>query len=455
MSSDLGAVEMTGQQEQAVDKVNDWYHNSSGGQVFRLFGYAGTGKTTLARIIVEQLGIRGRGGNYEEYDEESGRWIERPGVPPVLYAAYTGKAAYVLRTKGATGAGTVHSLIYTPVEKARTQLDELRKQFETETDSDQQAILRKKIHLEEIKLAQPGFVLKEDSDLEHASLLVLDEVSMIGEKMAHDLLSFGTRLLVLGDPAQLPPVDGGGYFINHAPNYLLTEIHRSALDSPVTRIATAIRQSPPEDRTLGVSGIDTDSGRWPRLTEDLLLEFDQILVGTNKLRWNLIHKIRALYGLTGPVPLEGDRIIVLANNPEAAVFNGQMFTVAACRPSDTQPDVLHMLVFDDDTQPRMLNVWACGFENLDGEKLAKRNGRSRIVAATFGQAITVHKAQGSQWDNVLVVDESGTFAHIARKENQALGPAAADIEAHITARRWLYTAATRAAERVVIVPRGH
>src|SRR5690606_4459337 len=112
---------------------------------------------------------------------------------------------------------TVHSLIYTPVDKARTHLEELKRQLAQTVDPDEQKILTGKIRLEEIKLEQPGFVLKEDSELEDADLLVLDEVSMVGEKMAHDLLSFGTKLLVLGDPAQLPPVDGGGYFIDHDP----------------------------------------------------------------------------------------------------------------------------------------------------------------------------------------------------------------------------------------------
>ena len=423
-------VEVTDQQAEAVDKVVDWYHD--GDQVFRLFGYAGTGKTTLAQILVDELDLRGK----------------------ALYAAYTGKAAYVLRSKGANGASTVHSLIYTPVDKeeVREELSQLRQELREEGDETRRDDILRRIAAAERKLASPEFVLKEDSDLEYAALLVLDEVSMVGYRMAQDLLSFGTKLLVLGDPAQLPPVDGGGYFINAEPNHLLTEIHRSALDSPVTRLATTVRHARIGDRDYGVTGPDGHSGRTIRLTRDQLLEADQVLVGTNRTRWRLIDQIRSMYGWNTPEPQAGDRIVVLVNNYEAAVFNGQTFTVAMSNPDPKQPDILHMLVYDDEGDYRVLQVWADGFTGIEGEVRAKRNGRSRIVAATFGQVLTVHKSQGSQWESVLVVDESDVFAGMAFREAQKVGNPDAHVERHLAGQRWLYTGITRAAERVVIAP---
>jgi exodeoxyribonuclease-5 len=104
--------------------------------------------------------------------------------------------------------------------------------------------LREEIRREQAKVDSPDWILKDESELEHTQLLVLDEVSMVGERMAKDLISYGCPILCLGDPAQLPPVEGGGYFINHAPDHLLTDIHRSALDSPVTRLATTDPQQP-------------------------------------------------------------------------------------------------------------------------------------------------------------------------------------------------------------------
>ncbi|MBM0274113.1 ATP-dependent DNA helicase [Micromonospora tarensis] len=422
-----GGLEFAPQQTEAIDRISDWYR-AGDQQVFRLFGYAGTGKTTLARHIVEQLGAR-----------------------RVLYAAFTGKAAYVLRGKGCADASTVHSLIYQPVEKVRAHLEQLKQQMRDSDDPTEREELLQEIRREQAKVDSPDWILREESELDGADVLVLDEVSMVGERMARDLLSYNTRILCLGDPAQLPPVDGGGYFINAAPDHLLTEIHRSALDSPVTRMATAIRNSQPGDRGYDVAGRDGESGRFDRLTIDRLLSFDQVLVGRNATRWQAVHLLRALRGLTGG-PQPGDRIICLANSGQAEVFNGQQFDVLDAH-QDARTDRYQLVVRDDTGDERTLSVWASGFRDLEGEKQAKRDGRGTVVAATFAQAITTHKSQGSQWPRVLVVDESSVFYNAAYREHvKELGSAAASIEGHINGRRWLYTAVTRASHQAVIVP---
>lgn len=424
-----GGMEFSPQQQDAIAAVIDWYQHGDG-QVFRLFGYAGTGKTTLARHIVEALGLR-----------------------RVSYAAFTGKAAYVLRTKGCEGASTVHSLIYQPVEKVREHLEKLRAQLLDTTDPAERMELRAEIAREQSKIDSPDWILREESELEFTQLLVLDEVSMVGERMAKDLISYGCKILCLGDPAQLPPVDGGGWFINAAPDYLLTEIHRSALDSPVTRMATAIRGSQPGQRDYGIRGRDGDSGRREQISRDELLAFDQILVGRNATRWQAVHLMRALRGLFGQMPVDGDRIICLANSGDAGVFNGQQFDVLDSRPGD-RPDRYWVTVRDDEGLVRDLTVWAAGFADLEGEKRAKRDGRGSVVAATFAQAITTHKSQGSQWPRVLVIDESSVFYGAAMREaERVMGRDAAAIEGHVNGSRWLYTAVTRAAVQAVIVPR--
>lgn len=417
------------QQTQAVEKISAWYRGDA--QVFRLFGYAGTGKTTLARHIVDQLGIG------------------------ALFTAFTGKAAYVLRTKGCEGATTIHSLIYTPQEKVRIKLDALHKKLDAETDPAERDVIERAIKVETDRLDTPDFILREDSPLDGAPLLVLDEVSMVGTRIAADLLSFNTKLLVLGDPAQLPPVDGGGYFINADPDHLLTEIHRSALDSPVTRLATSVRMSPPGDRTLGMAGMDGDSGRKAAVTRDELAGFDQVLVGTNRTRWQAIHLLRGLQGLAGPTPVPGDRIIGLANSVEADIFNGQQFTVLSIldnQPLPEHADRIRLLVEDDAGHRRPLTTWLAGFTGIEGEKQAKREGRGSVAACTFGQAITCHKSQGSQWGNVLVVDESWIFARAEAQEAQRTGHPDPATAGHVAGQRWLYTSITRAAERVVVIP---
>ncbi len=163
------SVAWSPQQDEALKEAAAWLKRGDR-QVFRLFGFAGTGKTTLARHLAE--GIDG----------------------DVCFGAFTGKAAHVLRQKGCEDAGTIHSLIYRP--RSAKEEDDL------DDDDDDSG---------------PQFAIKRDSQASTASLIVIDECSMVDEDLGKDLLSFGTPVLVLGDPAQLPPVKGGGFFTEAEP----------------------------------------------------------------------------------------------------------------------------------------------------------------------------------------------------------------------------------------------
>ncbi|MBV8428237.1 MAG: AAA family ATPase, partial [Hyphomicrobiales bacterium] len=176
-------------QEAALKAVSAWLDAKRKGQgappIFRLFGYAGTGKTTLARHLAQNV---------------SGK---------VLFAAFTGKAALMMRSKGCSGASTIHSLIY----RARESGEE-----------------------------RPNFELWDDSPAAEAKLIVIDECSMVDAELGRDLLSFGVPLLVLGDPAQLPPIQGGGFFTDARPDAMLTEVHRQAQDDPIVRLSMEVRE---------------------------------------------------------------------------------------------------------------------------------------------------------------------------------------------------------------------
>ncbi|MHA7872284.1 MAG: ATP-dependent DNA helicase, partial [Hyphococcus sp.] len=155
------------EQDNALLAVDRWLQKRDS-QVFRLFGYAGAGKTTLARHIAENAG------------------------GDVAFAAFTGKAAHVMRQKGCAEASTIHALIYRPAS--------------AEEDG------------------EPAFTLRHDAPASKTDLIIIDECSMVDEDLGRDLLSFGKPVLVLGDPAQLPPVKGGGFFTDCAPDFMLTEI---------------------------------------------------------------------------------------------------------------------------------------------------------------------------------------------------------------------------------------
>src|SRR5262249_7282542 len=176
-------MRFTPQQDHALCAAGRWLRED-GAQIFRLFGYAGTGKTTLAKYLAEHVDGR------------------------VLFAAFTGKAAHVMRSKGCNNAGTLHSLIYTC--------------HETEEG--------------------PQFELADRSPLAEAKLLIIDECSMVDVKLGADVLSFGTKVLTLGDPAQLPPPRGAGFFTNAPPDIVLTDVQRQARDNPIVHMATIVRQ---------------------------------------------------------------------------------------------------------------------------------------------------------------------------------------------------------------------
>src|SRR4029079_1949862 len=127
----------------------------------------------------------------------------------VLFAAFTGKAALVMRSKGCEGASTIHSLIYRTLEAG------------AET---------------------PSFELWNDAPASKARLIVIDECSMVDAELGRDLKSFGVPLLVLGDPAQLPPIQGGGFFTDAEPDTMLTEVHRQARDNPIIRLSMDVRE---------------------------------------------------------------------------------------------------------------------------------------------------------------------------------------------------------------------
>ncbi|HEY8595587.1 MAG TPA: AAA family ATPase [Devosiaceae bacterium] len=363
-------VDWSSQQDDALRAVNRWLKDRNGDQVFRLFGWAGTGKSTLARHLAE-------------------------GVETVRFAAFTGKAALVMRKRGCKGAGTIHSLIYSLV-----------------SDKD----------------AEPRFVLDPESPAAKADLIVIDEVSMVDEQLGRDLLSFGTKVLVLGDPFQLPPVQGAGFFTADEPDIMLTEIHRQAADNPIVRMSLDIREGRRLSRgsygeSKVVSRADVDQSE--------VLAADQVLVGRNKTRLDYNNRIRELLGLPAEIPVVGDKVVCLRNNPQKKLLNGQIWTIAEVRRKANKR--LGLVLDPDDAGGRTTQAKVTTHEAFfkGQEETLSWPERRQVDEFTFGYSLTVHKAQGSQWDNVYLFDESYVF----REEAQ----------------RWLYTGITRAAERVTVV----
>jgi exodeoxyribonuclease-5 len=358
------------QQDAALKAVATWL-KAGAPQVFRLFGYAGTGKTTLARHIAENAG------------------------GDVCFAAYTGKAAHVMRARGAKGAGTIHSLIY-------------RSRGEDENG--------------------PTFVLNQDSAAGKAALVVIDECSMVDETIGRDLLSFGTPVLVLGDPAQLPPIAGGGFFTEAEPDVMLTEVHRQAAGDPIVRLSMIVREGGRlEAGAYGESSVIARDAIGP----EVILDADQVLVGRNLTRRNYNTRIRQLLDRDGPVPVAGDILVCLRNDRTRGLLNGSLWRVDDVR-KPRKGLLRYSLTPDDDAPGKRKTLASINPAFFDGtaDALALAE-RRRSDEFDFGYVLTVHKAQGSQWDDVVLFDESFAF-----REHRS---------------RWLYTGITRAASRITIV----
>ena len=362
-------MEWSSQQQAALDRVGDWLRAGEP-QVFRLFGFAGVGKTTLARHIAQ--GAQGE----------------------AVFAAFTGKAALVMRSKGCAGATTIHALIYRA----------------SETDD-----------------GAPRFTLNQDGPASRAGLIVIDECSMVDADLGRDLLSFGKPILVLGDPAQLPPVKGGGFFTEVEPDIMLTEIHRQTKDDPIIRLSAEVRAG--GTLAYGRYG-ESRVIRRNEIEPGAVLAADQVLVGLNRTRRLYNGRMRELLNITAPLPVAGDRLVCLRNDRAKGLINGGLWRVESLQPM--RKDFVRMTVAPEDETGRAsakVAVLRQFFEG--GEQALAYPIRRESDEFDFGYALTVHKAQGSQWDEVMLFDESYAFGEHRN--------------------RWLYTGLTRAARRITIV----
>jgi len=243
-------------------------------------------------------------------------------------------------------------------------------------------------------------------------------------------MSFRVPLLVLGDPAQLPPIQGGGFFTDARPDAMLTEVHRQARDNPIVRLSMDIRAG--KSLAQGQYG-ETQVVRRSGLDPKRVIAADQILVGRNATRRAYNRRLRERRGFAGELPVAGDKLVCLRNNRNKGLFNGSLWLVKE-RPRPRRKIVRMRIKPDEDLgdgADETVKVAVRGecftgqIEELDWME------RKPFDEFDFGYVLTVHKAQGSQWDDVVLFDESDTF-----REN---------------ARRWLYTGVTRAAKRLVVV----
>jgi exodeoxyribonuclease-5 len=421
-------MKLTIDQEKALDAIGRWLKDEDQ-WLFYLGGYAGTGKTTLMHYFINSLP-----------------------EPPVCLAP-TGKAASVLQKRLEKAAvTTIHSALYNPVipdisklESLLNQLDNSRSvmkdrmlsgegDINTKPHTDLlKAIAAEKERLANIKLK---FQNKPCIEIQEGDLVIVDESSMVTDRMLDDLSKLNAKILFVGDPGQLPPVGDKGYFTYTRPDAMLSQVMRQALDNPILALSMKIRNGEKIDKKLQNETVE----RLPKAEYDVqrLTEFDQVLTGTNAMRRKVNRIIRKTRGHEGVMPQNGERLICLKNQYKFGMWliNGiQCVTTDEATTNDNLDWVVSVL-YEGELLDR-LPYYAYPFRaNYDFK--AEQDPwpmRKHLAELDYGYAITVHKSQGSEWDNVCVVDDE---MFIQDKEFR---------------KRWLYTAVTRAKQKLVWLTR--
>ena len=388
---------LTKKQEQGLKLCIEKYIN--GERYCVISGYAGAGKSTLVKVIIQNL----------------------PGVDlekDVVYACFTGKAAQVLLKKGNKNVTTLHKLLYESIPKP-------------------DGTFYRKIKLE------IGY-----------KIVVVDEVSMAPRNLMELLFKHNVFIIALGDPFQLPPVDkdqDNGLLNN--PDIFLDEIMRQSLDSEIIQLSMKIRNYEPIEYFKG-----SDVIIMPKkdLNTGVLKWADQILVGTNATRVAINNQMRDLLG-RGSRPENGDKVICLRNywdnfaDNDDPLVNGtigyidNVYETFNRTPAWAGGDTIKVLYanFISDSNANFGSLQMDEKQILTGERCLNYRAIYRLMSNqrtqhlvpmefTYGYAITGHKSQGSEWDKVLVLEERFPF----EKEEHA---------------RWLYTCVTRASEKLVLV----
>lgn len=364
-------------QMEAVEAVKSWYQSDIK-KPFRINGVAGCGKSTVTASLVDEL--------------DTG----------IVFMAPTGKAASVLRSKGVSAA-TIHSTIY-----------------ESKADMDLKKVI---YHL-------------RDKFSFNNSLFVVDEASMVDEELRRDIEYIGKKVIYVGDSFQLPPV---GSSSNHMElsNFSLTKLHRFAENNPIYTLSHHIRNG--GDMRYGIWGKGVERRvKGALIKPGVLSKYDIVLCGYNTTRTMINNMLRKYYGYKG-ILNPGERVIVSKNNKDKEVANGDMGTIVSVGKETKDVYLIDVEILMDGTV-NSVNM-LLDTHNLYGIDLAKEAKYSKYkfamtleknrVFMDYGYCLTVHKSQGSEYDNVLLIEE----------------PIGDTIE---DKRKWLYTAVTRAKRSLMI-----
>ncbi len=376
--------------------------------VYRVGGYAGTGKTHLLCELRRELNISNKKIN-------------------IAYATFTGKASSVLKTKLLENnalmdndyIGTIHGLIYKP----RFRYD---RKLRTNV-----IIGWKLIHTDEF----------------YYDLIIIDEGSMISYEIWQDIKKFSS-IIIVGDHGQLPPISEKTFSLMTNPNFILKKIHRQSEDNPIIQLSAFVRKHGyiPSNNVWapGVFKIPWGHKKTQEIWNNNKHDENSIVIcGFNMTRCYINDEIRKQMDHKKKLPYPGERIICLRNNHKIKLMNGQIGTLIWIMPEDKNLYRLTILV-DGDIEPYecMSNMSSFGQVTYTVYKKDQKTKESVKHAISkgyemdyfdYGYCISVHKSQGSEWDRVILIEQ-----RTQRWDNEYY-------------KRWLYTGITRAKEKLMII----
>ena len=382
-------IELSTDQRFALTQLVGWRERNISSYI-TLGGYAGTGKTTLIAVFRRIL-----------YKQNS--------KLKIAFCSYTGKGTLVLKNKlkeldaiyKGDSVSTIHGLVYEPIENKNQQIVGWQKKPEVKTD-----------------------------------LIIVDEASMIDENIWQDLRSYNIPIIAIGDHGQLPPINGI-LSLMQEPNIKLTTIHRQAENNPIIKLATLARTDgkiDPGKYGKFVRKYSRNDLDFSEAIESLLLTYNEdtmILCGYNHTRVSLNTQIRYHLGFEDTEPCVGDKVICLRNNHAKGIFNGMLGKIKYIE--DGGSDSYFCEIELDGNKRYKGEIFKEQFNAKDAINFTKdrKKLKDRDIF-DFGYALTVHKAQGSEAEKVILFEER--FKQMD-DENW---------------KKWLYTAVTRAKTELYI-----
>ena len=477
----LPAIQFSEDQAEAHDRVAELLRGAgvdieagslspdapAGPGVLAVIGKAGSGKTMLLTELAKALSEAG-------VETVSGDWEgrRRKDRRTLAILAPTNKAASVLRARGVP-ATTIHRILYTPVydpeyEKIAEWLagQGPRPTVEGLTEA---ALDRAFAFYAQVKsipgaLAAAGlrgsdFIKGWKRRDDPLDIGFVDEASMLDQKMLDDLKEIFPTLLLFGDPAQLAPVGQSGEMVfDRLPEkrrLVLHRIHRQEADSPILDLAHALG-----DEALDFEGfermVEKAAREDPRVqvaerVEADLMARSPVLVWRNVTRVRLIQAFRAAYHAPADELLPGEPLICdgielplkqrkrrIDLEARGLIKGTQVIYLGPGR--KTGFSRLHVIGAEE---PQVSVASIVKIELPGEEEPFIPFAATMGVALLHGAAVTIHKAQGSQWPVVqLFAPDLWVAARTGRTE--------AGLPLW---KRLAYVAITRAEERLVWVTR--